>query len=274
MPTIEANGIELYYEEHGDADAPAIVFAHGGGGTHIAWFQQVPYFRKHYRCVIFDHRGFGRSTDPQGEGIPRYIDDLEALVDHLELDRFGLVAQSMGGRTGLGYAVRYPHRVAALVMCDTWGFFEWPELYEEMMQIRFADGPPSVERAYAPDFDQRKPEMALLYRQHFESVIRPNRTLTAAGQADPDSEGPPRVGLDGPSGITKDDVRGLSVPTLFLAGTEDVLVHASVIRQVQPMVPNSEYIEFDGCGHSVYWEKPEEFNAIVGRFLSQHLLAG
>ena len=61
MPLAHINGIELYYEVHGEG--PALVLAHGGGGNHLSWWQQVPALAKHYRCITFDHRGFGSSRD-------------------------------------------------------------------------------------------------------------------------------------------------------------------------------------------------------------------
>ena len=60
MPTLSRPHCELYYEETGEG--PAIVFAHGAGGNHLSWWQQVPVFRERYRCVSFDHRGWGRSA--------------------------------------------------------------------------------------------------------------------------------------------------------------------------------------------------------------------
>lgn len=62
MPKAQVNGIELYYEVHGEG--PPIVFAHGAGGNHLSWWQQVPFFTAQgYRCVTFDHRAFGQSLD-------------------------------------------------------------------------------------------------------------------------------------------------------------------------------------------------------------------
>ncbi|HKS92033.1 MAG TPA: alpha/beta hydrolase, partial [Tepidiformaceae bacterium] len=102
MPFIEANGANLYYESHGDG--PAIVFAHGAGGNHLSWWQQVPYFRERYRCITFDHRGFGRSVDPGTTPAQRaFPEDLRGLLDGLGIERAFLVAQSMGGSTCLGF---------------------------------------------------------------------------------------------------------------------------------------------------------------------------
>ena len=61
MPFLERDGARLYYETHGAG--PALVFVHGLGGGHLSWWQQVPHFRDRYTCVIFDHRGFGLSTE-------------------------------------------------------------------------------------------------------------------------------------------------------------------------------------------------------------------
>ncbi len=55
MPFAPINGIDLYYEEHGDG--PPLVFAHGVGGNHASWYQQVPFFARSYRAITCDQRG-------------------------------------------------------------------------------------------------------------------------------------------------------------------------------------------------------------------------
>jgi 3-oxoadipate enol-lactonase len=114
MPKAQLNGIELYYEVHGDG--PVIVFAHGAGGNHLSWWQQVPVFARQYRCVTFDHRGFGQSPDiPDGPSSQAFVEDLKQLLDHLTIERASLVAQSMGGRTCLGFTLAYPDRHKCLL---------------------------------------------------------------------------------------------------------------------------------------------------------------
>ena len=86
MPLVRINGIELYYEIHGEG--PAVVLAHGAGGNHLSWWQQVPRLSQHFRCVTFDHRGFGSSRDlPDGPGADAFIEDLRQLLDHLGIER-------------------------------------------------------------------------------------------------------------------------------------------------------------------------------------------
>ena len=98
MAFADVNGVSMYYEVHGEGTP--VVFAHGSGGNHISWWQQIPYFSQFYKCVIFDHGTFGRTPD---EAVPKgrtaFADDLEGLLDHLAIDKAAIVAHSMGGRT-------------------------------------------------------------------------------------------------------------------------------------------------------------------------------
>ena len=166
MPVAEINGIELVYEEQGEG--PGLVFLHGAAGNHISWWQQLPAFRDRFRCISIDHRGFGRSTDPQGESAARFVDDIEALLDALGIERTALVSQSMGGRTALGFAVRHPQRVSALVLADTSASVDWPEFNERLEEQRAAIGlaqGPLVVAALGEKFQQRDRERTFLYRQ-------------------------------------------------------------------------------------------------------------
>jgi 3-oxoadipate enol-lactonase len=249
MPKAQVNDIELYYEVHGDG--PAVVFAHGAGGNHLSWWQQVPVFARKYRCVIFDHRGFGQSPDvPNGPGSQAFVQDLKNLLDHLKSDRVALVAQSMGGRTCLGFALEHPDRVQALVMADTTGGFG----DARMAQLRAEGeatmaGPNPPPRTYARHFPQEQPAQAFLYEQI--------RALN-----------PPRHEVPAP-GPTADQVRALHLPTLLIVGEHDVITPPAMIKMFQSYIPHARLVEVAGSGHSVYFEKPEEFNRVVLEFFAE-----
>jgi pimeloyl-ACP methyl ester carboxylesterase len=118
--TLERPDCLIYYEVTGNG--PAIVFAHGLGGNHISWFQQVAHFARHFTCVTFAHRGFAPSTWAAGGPNPDdYAGDLAALVAHLKLKDVRVVAQSMGGWTAIEYALRRPPELRALVLAATTG---------------------------------------------------------------------------------------------------------------------------------------------------------
>jgi 3-oxoadipate enol-lactonase len=251
MPYAEVNGIRLFHEVAGEGES--LVFIHGAAGNHLSWWQQVPAFRQQYRCITIDQRGFGRSEDTTGEGPARYTDDLEALLDSLGVERCSIVAQSLGGRAALGFAVRHSERVRALVMADTWGFFDWPEQQERARALAQATTTPLVHRALAQSFQEREPARTFLYRQ-IEALNPPRPAVTGTPAGSP----------------TPEDVRRLSIPVLCLVGAEDIVTPPPLIRAFHALLPNTEYVELPGLGHSVYFEDGPRFNEVVGTFLAQH----
>ena len=255
MASVSVNGIDLYYEVHGEG--PVVVFLHGTGGNHLSWWQQVPAFQGQFRCVTFDARGYGCSRDlPGGPGQRAFVDDLAALLDHLGVGECCLVAQSMGGRAAFGLALTQPQRVKALVMADTiLGMPSWA-IYELRLRL-IKEGRAATGHAYHPGLWQRDPAKAFLYEQirglnppQESNEERRRRALAEAPWEDR-------------------DLSGFAVPTLFLFGAEDGQMPADLGRLAHQLIPDSHYAEVEGAGHSVYFEHPEEFNRIVGQFLAE-----
>jgi 3-oxoadipate enol-lactonase len=256
MPTVTTGGADLYYESHGSG--PALVFAHGAGGNHLSWYQQVPVFRERYTCITFDHRGFGRSLDPRPvEERPRFDEDLAALIEHLGLDEVRLVAQSMGGWTALGYAVTHPERVKALVMADTAGGLTSPELDAVRARALERRGNlPLLGGAISQGFRQREPRAAFLYEQIF--ALNPPREQ-ALGSGTPMNRLP----------VSTEQAAALRMPVLFIEGEEDVLIPPDVIRVAHTLIPGARLEMVPDAGHSVYFEKPDDFNRILDAFLRE-----
>ena len=148
MPKAPINGIELYYESHGSG--PAIIFAHGRGGNHMSWWQQVARFSGEFRCITFDHRGWGQSAAPYGSPLrENFAADIIALADYLELGETFLVAQSMGGFSCLEFALARPEQTLGLVLGDTTGGVVTPGVLAELSKT---DPPDGVARSLAAGF--------------------------------------------------------------------------------------------------------------------------
>lgn len=253
MATAPVNGIDLYYEVEGSG--PTVVFAHGIGGNHASWYNQVPRFRERYTTVTFDHRAFGNShDDPAGAGRSRFVDDLEALLDHLGVERVALVAQSMGGGTCSAFTVRNPQRVGALVLADTLvGIDEPPEIKAVMDGVRKATNDLSqLERVLGPVFREREPERTALYAAIASFNAANRRNLT---------------GSAGPK-VSAEALTATGVPILFLVGEDDVLMPASQIEAFQHLVGGSQFVVVPRAGHSAYFEEPDAFNDAVLGFLA------
>ncbi len=269
MAIASVSGVQLYFEE--DGQGPPVVFAHGAGGNHLSWWQQVPAFSRHYRCVVFDHRGWGLSPDGNDAGPAAFVEDLRGLLDQLGIERTALVAQSMGGLTCLGFTLAYPERVRALVMANTFAGMRrevWLAADEELRtrsravwERRRADG---VKRALGRGFVRHKPHLAFLYRQiRLLNEQGPNRLDTEAGvQRLRALERLPETSA------TKEALAAMRNPVLFIGGEEDEVMPVELMAVAQSLIPGARMTVVPGAGHSVYFEEPETFNRTVLEFLA------
>lgn len=256
MAFAPVNGFDMYYELYGPppGETEAIVFAHGAGGNHLSWWQQVPAFKDRYTCLVFDHRGFGQSKDvDDSPGWSGYVEDLRALLDHVGIERAHLVAQSMGGWTCLGFALRYPQRTGKLVMSDTHGGTTGPEI----PAWETGGNPPDAETGYHPACGatmlREQPALNFLYWQVSAANPPRDRMLASMRKAIPPST---------------EDVRGLAVPALFIIGEEDVVIPPEVVEATAALAPGARVARVPSSGHSVYWERAGTFNSLVDSFLA------
>jgi len=261
---LERPGCRLYYEVTGAG--PTIVFAHGLGGNHLSWWQQVPHFAVRHACVTFAHRGFAPSSEIAGGPDPAdYAGDLAALIDHLSLDRVFLVAQSMGGWASLEYALANSDRVRALVLASTAGAIarrstllrDPPALDAWIARAAAArsemqrDG---VQPAAGARMAREQPALHFLYR-----------AIDAIAGAKFDKEAL-RARMIALQTRPPDDLARLNVPTLFITGDEDVVFPPLLAPALAALMPSARVEPVTGAGHSVYFERAEVFNRLVDEF--------
>jgi 3-oxoadipate enol-lactonase len=260
---LERPGCRLYYEVTGAG--PAIVFAHGLGGNHLSWWQQVPHFCGRYACVTFAHRGFAPSSEiPGGPDPADYADDLAALIDHLALDQVFLVAQSMGGWACLEYALANLKRVRALVLASTAGAIA--------RRATLLQDPPALDawiaRAAAARTDMQRdgihPAAGSRMAREQPALHFLYRAIDAIAGAKFDKEAL-RARMIALQTRPPDDLVGLNVPTLFITGGEDVVFPPLLAPALAGLMPNAR-VEHVAAGHSVYFERAQTFNRLVEEF--------
>ena len=257
---------DLYYEVSGSG--PALLFAHGLGGNHLSWWQQVAHFAPSYTCVSFAHRGFAPSTAIDGGPDPAdYASDLAALIDHLKFPDVRLVGQSMGGWTVLEYAIAHPAKVKALVLSSTSGTLDrrgcdpsggatydaWAKDAEAKATAGLANGiHPAIGMAAAA----RSPALHLLYAS----------IDTMAGALD---KAKVREGLRRTAHRTVTELKDFRVPTLLIAGGEDVVFPAFLASAIAAALPCGQAHLIPHAGHSPYFEEAATFNGLVEAFLAR-----
>lgn len=244
--TVDTPGGQIYYQSHGAG--PAVVLAHGIGGNHAIWFNQIAPFAQTNRVIIFDHRGFGLSRDLDGRGRDAFVEDLTALLDHLGIARAALVGQSMGAGTCIGFAHAAPGRVVALAVCDSLHGIAESEAVKVILDASRAQTSDmtQIDRVLGAGVRRADPALAMLYRQIASFNVTDRKTLRGAFTPQAAS-----------------DLGGKGFPVLFLCGTEDVLFPLAAMRLVQEEVEGSFLVEVNDSGHSVFLEQPAQFNDTI-----------
>jgi proline iminopeptidase len=191
-----SDGHEIHWEQSGNPDGVAWIEAHGGPGGRASPFLRTLIDGARCRIIQFDQRGCGRST-PAGElaanGLQHTIADMEALREHLGIDRWIVGGPSWGSTVALAYAEAHPERCIGVKVSGVWlvrkrdvdwwyyGVREiFPEIWDE-----YAAGVPEAERgdlrgAYHrrilgadPEVSARAAAAQFLYEEAFMHIEPP-----------------------------------------------------------------------------------------------------
>lgn len=122
-----AHGCDIHYVDEGSGEP--LVMLHGDPTWGYLYRHFIPPLSQHYRCIVPDQMGMGKSAVPQDREryrLEQHCANLEALLLHLDTQNITLVLHDWGGPVGLGFATRHPGRIKRLVLMNTWAFAPWP----------------------------------------------------------------------------------------------------------------------------------------------------
>jgi 3-oxoadipate enol-lactonase len=118
VPTIPANGIDIYYERSGEG--PKLLFCNGSGSSLASSGPLIALFAAQFDVVAHDQRGLGRTSIPSGPySMAEYAADAAALLDAVGWERCRIVGVSFGGMVAQEFAVTWPERVERLALVCT-----------------------------------------------------------------------------------------------------------------------------------------------------------
>jgi pimeloyl-ACP methyl ester carboxylesterase len=253
----ELPGVKLWFTDTGGIGMP-LVFLHANTGTSANWEAQAAAFSKAgYRVIAFDRRGWGKSTADAATGPqPGSIaGDLDALADHLKLDKFHLVGVAGGGFAALDYAAWRPQRLRSLAVAATTGQFAEPEMRDlsariEIPQLR---NQAAVYREVGPSYRGANPEGTKRWVEIEEHAQQP---------------GAPSQPLRTPNTFAK--LAAVTMPVLVMAADADLLAPPALMRAWAAHVKNYEWAVVPDSGHSIAWEQPDLFNETILAFIKRH----
>jgi 3-oxoadipate enol-lactonase len=264
MPVARVNGIELNYMLDGDGEE-TIVLINGLADDLETWvFQAQEYLSAGYRVLRFDNRGIGASSKPVGPYSGQMLaHDAKALVDTLGLTGFHLMGVSMGGMIAQEYAIAYPGDLRSVTFGCTYAapgpfcsrmFAMWADM-APVLGVPFVMRDVTLWAFTVPFFEQQAEELA-----EFETAMRymdqPVHAYLAQLAVIQNHDTASRLGQ-------------ITVPSLVLAGEEDILIPVSLSRRIHEAIPGSEWATTRG-GHACVWEHPAEFNQTFLDFVRRH----
>jgi 3-oxoadipate enol-lactonase len=267
MPTIEANGQNLYYEIHGAGEP--LVCVMGLAADTLAWTLQLQAFSARHRTLIFDNRDAGRSSLADGPyEIADMAHDALALADAVGLDGFHLLGVSMGGAIVQEMALAAPERIRTVTLAVT---FPAGGAYARKLSEVWASRVRKIRReehvdelmllCHSEEFFENAEAVAtvrglMLESPHFQPPEAFARQLDACSRHD-----------------ARDRLGSLSMPVHVIGCERDILVPVWKSTEIASLIPGAKLTVIEAAPHGVNVERPEVFNRAVLDFIAEHLPA-
>ncbi|MXR52445.1 alpha/beta fold hydrolase [Halovenus sp. WSH3] len=276
MPTVQRDGVQLYYEyDDGATDAPPVVFVQGLGVGRWSWHWQHRAFEA-YDLIFPDNRGTGDSeaglpplvgrlpqslrvllfTKLLGYSTEGLAADLDAVLADAGVEQVHVVGASLGGMIAQQYALDHDRAISLSLLCTTHGGEEAIPIPDETLEQMFdvpegADERETIRHRMDPaindEFAERNPEV-------IEQIID-WRIEQDAGEVARESQGAAGVNFD-----ASDRVHEIDLPTLILHGTHDRVLPVKNGELLAEKIPDSRFERIDGGSHLFMIEDSEEVN--------------
>jgi 3-oxoadipate enol-lactonase len=246
---------------------PWLLLIQGLGFDHAGWDPVVPALRRHFRLVLMDNRGCGKSDPAAGVvAVPDLARDAVAVLDAARIERAHVLGASLGGMVAQEVAIDHGDRVIGLVLaCTTPG---WPSSYPM---------PAKSMRLMAQTQNMTQQEAL---RLHVENALS-TRTVTGNPELVERLVAHHREHLDEPAAMTSLSLAGagyvgggrqakIQAPTLVLQGSDDTVVDPRNGPYLAEHIPDAELVMLPGLGHLFFWEQPEALTSPTIGFLEAH----
>jgi pimeloyl-ACP methyl ester carboxylesterase len=238
---VENDGAQIWYSTYG-AGIP-IVLLHGGLGNSGNWGYQVSELIKHdYLTILIDSRGHGRSTcDNRPYTYKRMVSDLLAVLNHLQIDKAGLIGWSDGAVIALIFAHRYPDRTKGVF------FFGC-----------------NMDQDGAKEFELT-PIVSRCFNRHRTDYMQLSKT---PDQFDAFVEAVGMMQSTEPN-YTAQDLASIQVPVTVVHSQYDEFIKLEHAKYLAQTIPGADFVYLEGVSHFAPLQRPQLFNQIMLQFLKR-----
>jgi pimeloyl-ACP methyl ester carboxylesterase len=261
VPHIKVDDIRIYYEIHGEGKQ-TLTMIRGLGSDLSAWFPQIPEFSKHFKTLVFDNRGAGRTDKPDGPySMKQMAQDLNGLLGALNIQRTALLGISMGGMIAQEFAIGHPEKLSCLILgCTTFGGSEAIPPSREILNAILA-GPDADEKTrrlqeqamFCADTIANRRDVIAAYTEARSRFPIPQNSLALQAAALRAHDSANRL-------------QQVQTPTLVITGADDRLIPPENSRLIAERIPGAIFNKLPG-GHLFMVEYPDAFNRAVIEFV-------
>ncbi|HEV2649663.1 MAG TPA: alpha/beta fold hydrolase [Rhizomicrobium sp.] len=251
MAMLARNGVNLYYETHGEG--PVILLTHGYSATSQMWQGQIAPLSAKHKLVIWDMRGHGQSDYPDDQAAyseSETVADMAALLDHVGAKQAIVGGLSLGGYMSLAFNATHPERVKALLIIDTGPGFKKDEA---------RDGWNATSLKTAERYE--KEGLGRLGQASAERATARHRDAVGLAKA-------ARGMLTQKNARVIESLPNIKVPSLVVVGAKDTPFLAAA-DYMTAKIPGAEKAVIPDAGHAANIDQPAAFNAALDHFLAK-----
>ncbi len=258
--TVTTNGIDIHYTLEGEG--PLVTMSHSLGCNLTMWDEQARLLKQRYQVLRLDTRGHGQTSAPAGAyTLEQLAEDLCGLLTELGITQTHFVGLSMGGMIGQVFALRYPHMVQSLALCDTTSRVP-PDArpnWEERIRTVQTGGmealvEPTIEGWFTASFREQRRDVIDKVRAMLRST--PPQGYIGCCHAIPKLDTSERLG----------EIR---CPAIVIVGAQDPRTPVAAARTIHEALPSSDLVVLESASHLSNMEQPEAFNKALLDFLGR-----
>ena len=254
---------KLSYSTSGNSTHPALVFLHAFPLNQKQWQLQIEHFSQSYFCVALDLPGFGEAELATNSpfSFEAYVDYVEQVLNSLNVQPATWIGLSMGGYVALRALERFPTLARAVVLCDTKAASDGNEA-----KLKRWDGIQAVGKNIDAFIEAQAKVLMGTKAQANPKILETFKNLVKANSVDSIQRGLLALATrtDTTESLTK-----INIPTLIIVGGDDKVTPIADAEVLNKAIRGSQLAVIQGAGHLSNLEAPEEFNEVLGNFLSK-----